>query len=96
MPVRFRRIFSLLLIACGLVLILRPVAAQPSSPAVLINEFMPRPSSGAEWVELFNPNPYDVDIGNWKIAYVSFFPALIAFDMPANRRKVQMWVQCGS
>ena len=67
MPIRFRRIFSLLLIACGLVLILRPVAAQPSSPVVLINEFMPRPSSGAEWVELFNPNPYDVDIGNWKL-----------------------------
>lgn len=68
MPIRSRRIFSLLLVACGLALMLRPAAAlSSSSPVVLINEFMPRPSSGVEWVELFNPNPYDLDIGNWKI-----------------------------
>ena len=67
MPIHSRRVISLLLMACGLALMLRPAAALSNSPGVLINEFMPRPSSGAEWVELFNPNPYDVDIGNWKL-----------------------------
>src|SRR3954453_860275 len=48
---------------------LGPVAAlSSSSPVVLINEFMPRPSSGApEWVELYNPNPILIDVSGWKI-----------------------------
>src|SRR3954468_3490640 len=68
MPVRSRRVFSLLMIVCGLALMLRPAAAQSSSPVVLINEFMPGPNSTSiEWVELFNPNPFDVPLTGWKI-----------------------------
>jgi hypothetical protein len=70
MPVRSRRIFSLLLVACGLALMLHPAAAHSSAPVVLINEFVPDPSGSdinKEWVELFNPNPVAVNISNWKI-----------------------------
>src|SRR5262245_46929998 len=69
MPFRFRpwRTFlavSVLLIVYTQVAIV--TSAQPT-PQILINEFMPRPSSGSEWVELFNPNPVDIDLGGWKI-----------------------------
>ncbi len=68
MSVSSRRVLSLLLLVCGIALMLRPAAALSSSPKVLINEFMPRPSSGnPEWVELFNPNPVPIDISGWKI-----------------------------
>ena len=49
---------------------LRPVAAQSSSSVVLINEFMPNTGADTttpEWVELFNPNPFSVDVSGWKI-----------------------------
>lgn len=58
-------------VVVGLLLLLfAPIArAQTPTPAVVINEFMPRPSGtgSEEWVELYNPNPYPVDIGGWKI-----------------------------
>src|SRR5688572_15705082 len=46
------------------------VAYAQSIPTVLINEFMPNTgndSSQAEWVELFNPNPFPFDISGWHI-----------------------------
>src|SRR6476661_1476828 len=70
MPIRFRRIFSLLLIVCGFTLLLRPAAALSSSSVVLISEFMPNTGADLttpEWVELFNPNPFSVDVAGWKI-----------------------------
>src|SRR3954471_15485357 len=68
MSVIYRRTLSLLLVVCGIALILRPAAALSSSPKVLINEFMPRPSSGTpEWVELFNPTPLPIDVTGWRI-----------------------------
>src|SRR5215213_8536104 len=68
MSVSSRRVLSLMLVVCGIGLMLRTAAAQSSSPKVLINEFMPRPSSGnPEWVELFNPNPMPIDISGWRI-----------------------------
>src|SRR5689334_18891591 len=69
MPLRSRpwRTFllaSLLFIVYAQVAI---VTSAPPTPQILINEFMPRPSSGSEWVELFNPNPVDIDLSGWKI-----------------------------
>jgi hypothetical protein len=62
---------SLLAVAAALALIASRATAAPAhsslSPLVLINEFMPKPASGAEWVELFNPTAFDVEIGGWKI-----------------------------
>jgi hypothetical protein len=57
-------IVSTLLIVCTQAVI---VTSAPPTPQILINEFMPKPSSGPEWVELFNPNPVDVDLSGWKI-----------------------------
>jgi hypothetical protein len=39
-----------------------PVALAPT-----LNEFMPDPASGTEWVELFNPHDQPIAIGGWKI-----------------------------
>ncbi|MDW8404450.1 lamin tail domain-containing protein, partial [Chloroflexus sp.] len=44
---------------------LQPLQAQPS--LVLINEVMHNPSSGPEWVELYNPGPLPVDLSGWRI-----------------------------
>ena len=34
---------------------------------IVINEFMANPSSGSEWVELYNKETIAVDIGGWKV-----------------------------
>jgi hypothetical protein len=68
MSVSSRRVLALVLVVCGMMLMSRPIAALSSSPKVLVNEFLPRPSSGTpEWVELFNPNPMLIDISGWKV-----------------------------
>ena len=33
--------------------------------SIVINEFLPNPASGNDWVELYNPTSSSVDIGNW-------------------------------
>ena len=35
--------------------------------SVKLNEFMPNPSSGSEWVEVYNPNSTPVDISGYKL-----------------------------
>jgi hypothetical protein len=67
MSIRSRHLVGLFLLICVLALPARPSAARSTTPVLLLNEFMPKPSSGAEWVELFNPNPFDVDVGGWKL-----------------------------
>jgi hypothetical protein len=34
---------------------------------VILNEIMPNPASGKEWVEIYNSNPYSVQLKQWKI-----------------------------
>ena len=34
---------------------------------IVINEIMPAPASGNEWVELYNPGTTPIDISGWKI-----------------------------
>lgn len=43
--------------------------AQEASPhsSIIINEFMPAPASGPEWVELFNPSLESVDLSDWQV-----------------------------
>ncbi len=48
-----------------LIAALQPIHAQ--SPPVLINEVMHYPSSGAEWVELYNPGTVPVNLSGWRI-----------------------------
>ena len=35
--------------------------------SILINEVAPAPSSGSEYVELYNPSDRIVDVGGWRI-----------------------------
>lgn len=44
-----------------------PEIAQAGIKPVKLNEFMPKPLSGNEWVELYNPNKSPVDISNYAI-----------------------------
>ena len=48
--------------------------AQPSQTSIMVNEIMFNPLGpdtgdwyDGEWIELFNPNEYDIDLINWKI-----------------------------
>ncbi len=35
--------------------------------SVVINEIMPHPASGNDWVELYNPGTTTVDLTNWAL-----------------------------
>ena len=37
------------------------------SLTILINEVMPAPASGPEWVELYNPSAAAIAVGGWRI-----------------------------
>ena len=43
----------------------------PNLPPILsniyINEFMPNPETGSEWVEIYNNNDFDLSLENWRI-----------------------------
>ncbi|MDH7487222.1 MAG: lamin tail domain-containing protein, partial [Anaerolineae bacterium] len=39
----------------------------PYATTVKLNEFMPRPGSGDEWIELYNSGSYTVDLSGWKL-----------------------------
>ncbi len=47
-----------------------PTATPPATPlpgAIYLNEYMPHPLSGDEYVELYNANPFAVEVGGWQI-----------------------------
>ena len=48
-----------------------------SSPTILINEFESNPISGNEWIELYNPNSFSVNLSNWKLYDGLSSPSLI-------------------
>ncbi|KKQ26899.1 MAG: hypothetical protein US42_C0019G0009 [Candidatus Magasanikbacteria bacterium GW2011_GWC2_37_14] len=52
-------------------------SSTPQIGKILINEFVPYPESGSEWVELYNPNDFAVDINGWQLfdGVSSFFTA---------------------
>lgn len=46
------------------------IPTQPSvkkDVSIILSEFMPNPDGGSEWVEVYNPNNFELDIGGWKI-----------------------------
>lgn len=49
---------------------------------IILSEFMPNPDGGQEWVELYNPNSFDIDIGGWKIDDIE--GASSPFKIPEN------------
>ena len=53
---------TILTVAFFLWLTVNPVFAAGS---VVINEFLPNPTSGNDWVELYNPTSNSISIGNW-------------------------------
>ncbi len=44
------------------------IAKQPAVMLVTINEFMPAPADGNEWIELFDGTGYAVDLDGWTLA----------------------------
>jgi len=34
---------------------------------IFINEFMPNPETGSEWVEIYNNNDFDLSLENWRV-----------------------------
>ncbi|WP_129626404.1 lamin tail domain-containing protein [Candidatus Oscillochloris fontis] len=60
------RYAALLLLMLGLTLCLHPLVHASDHP-ILINEFMPDPSFGNEWVEILNGGAVPVDLSGWQI-----------------------------
>jgi hypothetical protein len=47
-----------------------PFSLKADSPKILINEILPSPTGSDltdEWIEIFNPNNFEVNISGWKI-----------------------------
>jgi hypothetical protein len=53
-----------ILLVFSLIIISSKTFAQ--DPSVVINEFLSHPSSGNDWIELYNPTDSEIDISNWK------------------------------
>jgi Lamin Tail Domain len=70
MSLQSRRWFALVIIFTLLIVCLEEgiITRAAPAPRILINEFFPGPNTTSnEWVELFNPNPFDVPLTGWKI-----------------------------
>jgi len=59
-----RKLKKLLLSLC---LFLYLVSPTPTFAFVVINELMPNPTSGDDWIELYKSDPEEIDISGWQI-----------------------------
>jgi len=48
-----------------------PATSPPETPEVVINEILPNPSSGQDWIELYNRSDTVVDLASWKVSELS-------------------------
>jgi hypothetical protein len=77
-------LFWLALFLCALWLLISPSAAWGAGPPlVALTEIHPQPSSGSEWVELYNPGESAIDLGNWSLWDVLSSPSLLV-TFPTN------------
>jgi hypothetical protein len=64
----------------------------PSSSSIVINEIELNPPTddpfAAEWVELFNTGPDDVDIGGWQVVILSTIQGLEGPSLPWSGKMV--------
>ena len=69
---------AILLFSAGVFLFVKEANATLLAP--IVNEVLPYPASGPEWVELYNPNDVEIDIGGWKLNKAnSLFGSLYTF-----------------
>ncbi len=65
---------------------------QPDTMFITINEFMPEPADGSEWIELYDGTGYAVDTAGWTIADGTGknFVTLDGLIMPAGFKLVEL------
>lgn len=61
---RFRLIAATTVVAFSLI---TPSVHAENGSSIIINEFMPDPSSGNDWIELYNPGVNDGDLSGYKL-----------------------------
>lgn len=49
----------------NLIINIKPAQAMELPPQIKINELMPDPDAGSDWIELFNPTENNVDLAGW-------------------------------
>ena len=84
----FQKTFTVLV--CLAVLV--GINAQPSyvkavaspTPSVVISEFVPKPTSGVEWVELMNTTDSDIDLAGYSLKDVSNPAKPLSGEIPAH------------
>lgn len=67
-------------------------AKTPTARTAVINELMATPSEGEEWIELYNPTGYAVELGGWTLAdgTSKSFAALEGIIAPAGFKQVML------
>ena len=68
------------------------VAREPDTILITINEFMPAPTDGKEWIELYDGTGYAVDLAGWTLADGTGrnFVTLDGLIMPAGFKLVEL------
>src|SRR5579884_315417 len=61
-------IIFLIIFISLVVFFLLPLPSHAASPSVVINEVMPHPSTGSDWVEIYNPGGTGVDLTGWTLS----------------------------
>lgn len=67
----FRLSFTVILLIFLLIVLLFPnssIVVSQTSSTVVINEIMPHPSSGSDWIEIYNNSGADIDISGWSVS----------------------------
>jgi len=67
-------------------------AKQPDTMLITINEFMPEPADGSEWIELYDGTGYAVDMAGWTLADGTGrnFITLDGLIMPAGFKLIEL------
>lgn len=55
-----------------------------SANSVVLNEFMPHPSPGSDWVEIYNPSSDNIDLSNWLLVDITSTIKTLSGNITAN------------
>lgn len=59
-------------------------AQSVTASSVVLNELMPRPSPGSDWIEIYNPSPDSIDLSSWTLVDSTSTMKILTGSIAAN------------